>query len=160
MERIFLGLLYKLTQPQACMLAMLENRRPLRSQSWSHYRSANPKFFCRFIGKRILKKQKRRFLPCYSSKISSSYLSFDVLLVISPLFWLIESTPPESDHRHYLPSGIFSMYVEWNAPTDVLRGADAFIGLLFHSPRREGREATTGNMSAGCGSQAINLLPL
>ena len=32
------------------------------------------------------------FLPCYSFKISCSYLSFDVLPVISPLIWLIESS--------------------------------------------------------------------
>ena len=39
-------------------------------------------------------RNKRRFLPCYSSKISCSYLSFDVLPVISPLIWLIQSSPP------------------------------------------------------------------
>ena len=40
---------------------------------------------------------------------------------------VIESTPPESDRqRHFLASGIFSMYAKWNAPTDVPRGADAF----------------------------------
>ena len=87
----YLGLLSKLTQHQICKLAILENRRP---RTWSHYGLTN--FPADLLVRGYLKKQKRRFLPCYSSKISCSYLSFDVLPLISPLIWLMESTPPES----------------------------------------------------------------
>ena len=49
-------------------------------------------------------RNKRRFLPCYSSKISCSYLSFDVLPVMSPLIWLIESSPVTARIRPTPPS--------------------------------------------------------
>ena len=113
MEIIFLGLLYKLTQHQM----KTEGQGP-------DLITTDQQNFLRIYQWEDTLRNKRRFLPCYSSKISCSYLSFDVLPVIhhvSPSIWLMESTPPESDrHRHYLASGIFSMYAKWNAPTNVL----------------------------------------
>ena len=110
----YLGLLYKLTQHQTYKLAICENT------------SQGPdliitNFPADLLVRGYLKKQKRRFLPCYSSNISCSYLSFDVLPLVSPLIWLMESTPPESDRNRHCPaSGISSMYAKWNALTDVL----------------------------------------
>ena len=74
----YLGLLYKLTQHQTYKLAICENT------------SQGPDLFITnfpadLLVRGYLKKQKRRFLPCYSSKISCSYLSFDVLPLVSPL---------------------------------------------------------------------------
>ena len=109
-----LGLLYKLTQHQTCKLAICENRRPRTDLIVTNFPAD-------LLVRGYLKKQKRRFLPCYSSKISCSYLSFEVLPLVSPLIWLMESTPPKSDqNRHRPASGISSMYAKWNAPTDVL----------------------------------------
>ena len=82
MEIIFLGLLYKLTQHQM----KTEGQGP-------DLITTDQQNFLRIYQWEDTLRNKRRFLPCYSSKISCSYLSFDVLPVISPLIWLIQSSP-------------------------------------------------------------------